>query len=85
MASFQVLCVAVALFLSAFAFHSKTVDGSLIKSMYITWGAQHTAIQGDDLPLVLDQTSGKYNYHLLILHEIASHIVPTDTGYQVVG
>ncbi|KAL3532495.1 hypothetical protein ACH5RR_006016 [Cinchona calisaya] len=58
MASFRVLTVAVALFLSAFAFHSSTVDGSIIKRMYVTWGAQHSSIQGDDLALVLDQTSG---------------------------
>ncbi|GAU12295.1 hypothetical protein TSUD_142040 [Trifolium subterraneum] len=26
--------------------------------MYITWGAQHALLQGDDLQLVLDKTSG---------------------------
>ncbi|KAK2397861.1 putative xyloglucan endotransglucosylase/hydrolase protein [Trifolium repens] len=26
--------------------------------MYITWGAQHASLQGDDLQLVLDKTSG---------------------------
>ena len=36
------------------------VDAKFSKSMYITWGHQHTSIQGngDDLQLVLDQTSG---------------------------
>ncbi|KAL3535714.1 hypothetical protein ACH5RR_004175 [Cinchona calisaya] len=56
MASFKVVCVAI--FLSAFAYHSSRVDGSIAKSMYIDWGNQHTVIQGDDLPLVLDQSSG---------------------------
>lgn len=60
MTSFQVLCVA--LYLLAFTYHSSTVDGSIIKSMYINWGAQHTAIQGDNLALVLDQSSGKYHF-----------------------
>ncbi|KAL3535713.1 hypothetical protein ACH5RR_004174 [Cinchona calisaya] len=56
MASFQVLCVA--LFFSAFVYHSSTVDGSIINSMYLDWGSHHSAIQGDYLPLVLDQSSG---------------------------
>lgn len=36
------------------------VDAKFSKSMYLTWGHQHTAFQnnGEDLQLVLDQTSG---------------------------
>ncbi|CAI8594724.1 unnamed protein product [Vicia faba] len=34
------------------------VDATFSKSMYITWGAQHASLQGDDLQLVLDKTSG---------------------------
>ncbi|XP_071912090.1 probable xyloglucan endotransglucosylase/hydrolase protein 26 [Coffea arabica] len=56
MASFLVICLI--LFLSAFAFHSSTVDGSINESMYVDWGSHHSTIQGDYLPLVLDQSSG---------------------------
>ncbi|KAK9269126.1 hypothetical protein L1049_000895 [Liquidambar formosana] len=48
----------VALFIAAIAFDQSFVDASISKSMYVNWGAQHTAISGDDLQLVLDQTSG---------------------------
>lgn len=34
------------------------VDANFSKSMYIKWGAQHALLQGEDLQLVLDQTSG---------------------------
>ncbi|XP_062010638.1 probable xyloglucan endotransglucosylase/hydrolase protein 26 [Rosa rugosa] len=42
------------------AFHQSLVDAKFSKSMYITWGQQHAAIQGngEDVQLVLDQTSG---------------------------
>lgn len=73
MASFRVICLILSL--SAFAFHSSTVDGSITESMYINWGSHHSAIQGDYLPLVLDQSSGKYHYHLLIMHGIVPHSV----------
>ncbi|KAL4317043.1 hypothetical protein AHAS_Ahas15G0345600 [Arachis hypogaea] len=33
------------------------VDANFGKSMYLTWGTQHASIQGEDLQLVLDQTS----------------------------
>jgi len=44
------------------------VDATFSKSMYITWGAQHALLQGEDLQLVLDKTSGRiklctYNLH----------------------
>ena len=35
------------------------VDANFSKSMYITWGAQHALLQGEDLQLVLDKTSGR--------------------------
>lgn len=43
-----------------FALDQSVVDAKFSKSMYITWGMQHAAIlgNGDDLQLVLDQTSG---------------------------
>ncbi|KAL4374785.1 hypothetical protein S245_017438 [Arachis hypogaea] len=34
------------------------VDANFGKSMYLTWGTQHASIQGEDLQLVLHQTSG---------------------------
>ncbi|RHN43649.1 putative xyloglucan:xyloglucosyl transferase [Medicago truncatula] len=34
------------------------VNANFSKSMYLTWGAQHASIVGEDLHLVLDKTSG---------------------------
>jgi xyloglucan:xyloglucosyl transferase len=56
MANFEKL---ITLFLFAIILPSIVlVDASFSKSMYITWGAQHALLQGDDLQLVLDKTSG---------------------------
>lgn len=35
------------------------VNANFSKSMYLTWGAQHASIVGEDLHLVLDKTSGE--------------------------
>ncbi|XP_044463347.1 probable xyloglucan endotransglucosylase/hydrolase protein 26 [Mangifera indica] len=58
MASLQALFFV--LFLTAIAFQQVLVDATIYKSMYITWGAHQSAIlgNGDDLQLVLDQSSG---------------------------
>ncbi|KAJ7969573.1 Xyloglucan endotransglucosylase/hydrolase [Quillaja saponaria] len=50
----------VALFIFAAVFDKGLVHANFPKSIYITWGAQHAAFTGigDDLQLVLDQTSG---------------------------
>ncbi|XP_031250682.1 probable xyloglucan endotransglucosylase/hydrolase protein 26 [Pistacia vera] len=58
MASLQTLLSI--LFFTAIAFHQGLVDAKFSKSMYISWGAHHSAIlgNGDDLQLVLDQSSG---------------------------
>ncbi|GKC30949.1 hypothetical protein Tco_1038243, partial [Tanacetum coccineum] len=47
-------------FMLAVAFDSFMVNANFLKSMYFNWGAQHSSIlgKGDDLRLVLDQTSG---------------------------
>ena len=42
------------------------VDAMISKSMFITWGKQHAKINGEDLQLVLDQTSGD---------QLISHII----------
>jgi len=62
MAQFENLMVV--LFLSAVASSIVLVDANFSKSMYITWGYQHASLQGEDLQLVLDQTSGE-NFMLL--------------------
>ncbi|GAV90009.1 Glyco_hydro_16 domain-containing protein/XET_C domain-containing protein, partial [Cephalotus follicularis] len=50
----------VALFMLAIALDQSLVQANFSKSMYISWGARNAAIvgNGDDLHLVLDQTSG---------------------------
>ncbi|PWA16219.1 xyloglucan endotransglucosylase/hydrolase 26 [Artemisia annua] len=50
----------MAVFVFAVAFRSCVVDAKFSKSMYFNWGAQHSSISGngDDVQLVLDQTSG---------------------------
>ncbi|PWA83221.1 beta-glucanase [Artemisia annua] len=47
-------------FMLTVAFHSSVVNATFPKSMYFNWGAHHSSIlgKGDDLRLVLDQTSG---------------------------
>ncbi|KAJ9167846.1 hypothetical protein P3X46_019437 [Hevea brasiliensis] len=58
MASSRTLLLALFVFLTAFDL--SPVDANFIKSMYFYWGAQHSAVlgNGDELQLVLDQTSG---------------------------
>ncbi|KAH7572267.1 hypothetical protein JRO89_XS04G0229900 [Xanthoceras sorbifolium] len=46
------------LFFTAIIFHHNAVNATISKSMYNNWGAHHSAITGDDLQLVLDQSSG---------------------------
>ncbi|KAL5714570.1 xyloglucan:xyloglucosyl transferase [Ranunculus cassubicifolius] len=47
------------LFVSLLAFSNICVHAKFSKNMYVVWGNQHISIsQGDDQPLVLDQTSG---------------------------
>ncbi|KAL5181007.1 putative xyloglucan endotransglucosylase/hydrolase protein 26 [Glycine soja] len=54
----------VALFLFAMAHSIILVDATFSKSMYITWGSRHASMQGEDLQLVLDQTSGNVNHRI---------------------
>nr|GEZ10676.1 probable xyloglucan endotransglucosylase/hydrolase protein 26 [Tanacetum cinerariifolium] len=58
MASSQVLVINA--FVLEIAFRSSMVSANFPKSMYFNWGAQHSSVlgKGDDLRLVLDQTSG---------------------------
>ncbi|KAL1825464.1 hypothetical protein ACET3Z_012244 [Daucus carota] len=56
MATFRTLIVA--LFISAAAFQSGVVHATFPKSVYFNWGAQHSTMNGEDLQLVLDTTSG---------------------------
>ncbi|KAK9208560.1 hypothetical protein WN944_000918 [Citrus x changshan-huyou] len=58
MASLQTF--SMVLFFTAIAFHQDFVIAKFSKSMYINWGAHHSAIvgNGEDLNLVLDQSSG---------------------------
>lgn len=67
MGSFRALFVA--LLVTAVAFDKGFVDAKFSKSMYFNWGASHSSIlgNGDDLELVLDSTSGKYDL-LMFLH-----------------
>lgn len=67
MASLQTF--SMVLFFTAIAFHQDFVIAKFSKSMYINWGAHHSAIvgNGEDLSLVLDQSSGEI--HQLILHQ----------------
>ncbi|MFS7982513.1 putative xyloglucan:xyloglucosyl transferase [Helianthus anomalus] len=50
----------LAVFVFAIAFQSSMVHANFRKAMYFNWGANHSSIlgNGDDLRLVLDQTSG---------------------------
>nr|XP_043626379.1 probable xyloglucan endotransglucosylase/hydrolase protein 26 [Erigeron canadensis] len=58
MASFRALVMAVLVFLVVFCF--SMVNANFPQNMYFNWGAQHSSIpgNGDDIQLVLDQTSG---------------------------
>lgn len=58
------------LFLFALIHTIVLVDANFSKSMYITWGAQHAILQGEDLQLVLDKTSGKIKFCTYNLHQI---------------
>lgn len=49
----------VALLICALIPNITHVDANFSKSMYLTWGAQHASILGEDLHLVLDRTSGE--------------------------
>lgn len=53
--------ILVASFIFAVAFNFFLVDANFSKGMYLTWGVQHAAIQGngEDLQLVLDRFSGE--------------------------
>ncbi|KAM7260367.1 hypothetical protein ACFE04_016108 [Oxalis oulophora] len=48
----------VAFFVLSLALHQNAVDATVSKSMRLTWGAQHASLIGEDLQLVLDQSSG---------------------------
>ncbi|XVF34876.1 hypothetical protein REPUB_Repub18cG0096200 [Reevesia pubescens] len=58
MAGLQALLLA--LFITAVAINHSFVEANFFKSMYINWGSHHAtfASNGEDLQLVLDQTSG---------------------------
>ncbi|KAK4280914.1 hypothetical protein QN277_012468 [Acacia crassicarpa] len=60
MAKFKEIFVACFIFAVASFNLAPLVGAKLSKSMYLTWGLQHAAFQGngEDLRLVLDQTSG---------------------------
>ncbi|KAE9607559.1 hypothetical protein Lalb_Chr09g0331341 [Lupinus albus] len=49
----------VALFICVIVPNIMLVCANFSKSMYLTWGVQHASILGEDLNLVLDQTSGE--------------------------
>jgi len=57
MAQFEKLLLV--LFLSVVASSTVLVDATLSESMSITWGYQHASMQGDNLKLMLDRTSGE--------------------------
>lgn len=60
-----------ALFVFLTAFDLSPVDANFVKSMYFYWGAQHSTVlgTGDELQLVLDQTSGN---NLISIHQFIS-------------
>ncbi|XP_050219659.1 probable xyloglucan endotransglucosylase/hydrolase protein 26 [Mercurialis annua] len=60
MASSQILMVALALLMFITACQLSPAEANFRKSTYFYWGAQHSAVlgNGDELQLVLDQTSG---------------------------
>lgn len=70
MAQFEKLLVV--LFLYVVASSTVLVDATLSESMYITFGYQHASMQGDDLKLVLDKTTGKLC--TCIQFRLSSHI-----------
>lgn len=68
MAKFDKLLVALLIFVVAPGI--LLVDATFSKSMYLTWGLQHASIQGEDLQLVLDQTSGRKSMPNMHVHPI---------------
>lgn len=78
MASLQSLLAV--LFIFAIAFDPSSVDAKFSNSMYFYWGAQNSAIlgNGDDLQLMLDQTSG--NNYLPTIHHIIGFYVSWSQG-----
>lgn len=63
MASLQTFLMVI--FFTAIACHQGLVDANFSKSMYINWGANHSSIMGEDLNLVLDQSSGKIHQPII--------------------
>lgn len=57
------LVLGVVLFLFVAVFDVSVVDANFPKSMYIFWGGHHSSFRGngDELQLVLDQSSGTIN------------------------
>ncbi|CAN4094396.1 unnamed protein product [Withania somnifera] len=51
----------VLMIIAIIAFCSSLVNGYTSSSMYVNWGAHHSKLQGDDLQLVLDKSSGVGN------------------------
>lgn len=70
MASSRLLSLAN-LFILAIAFHLVSVNGMFSDNMYIGWGAHHSWMQGNDLQLVLDQSSGKVSFTFLMFKHVA--------------
>lgn len=62
MAKFEKMLVAF--FICAFVSNVIQVNADFSKSMYLTWGVQHSSIIGEDLHLVLDKTSGEFLFIL---------------------
>lgn len=76
MAGFQSLYPV--LLISAIALHfTIIVHGNIENNMYINWGNQHASMLGDDLQLVLDQTSGKYQtkYTYTFIHSFINTVI----------
>lgn len=50
----------ISILIFALGINQRSVEANFAKGMYIFWGRQHSSIQGngDDLQLVLDNTSG---------------------------
>lgn len=57
MAKFEKMLIA--LFICSVVPKIMLVHANFSKSMHLTWGVQHASIRGEDLHLVLDQTSGE--------------------------
>lgn len=62
MGSSQVISLANLLIISVMVLFGSLVmviNGAFSDNMYINWGSHHSWMQGSDLQLVLDQSSGK--------------------------